>query len=338
MIRSSVTSLKDPSAGSFAVRVLGGLVVLGVAVYTGIFLNTYSSYLLSVAITALVFIVLTLSFDLVVGRVGLLSLAHGAFFGIGAYVAALTALHLGLSFLPRFFIAAIVGLGIALLIGVPCFRLGAYGFAMGTLGFGQIAYVLSLNWETVTRGPLCLPNLPPLSVNLWKITWTANRPLDYYFVGLGCAAATYLLVRQFVGSRIGRAWEAMREDRVLAAAVGVPILKYQLMAFAIGAAAAAAIGAFYASYATVVCPTELALTYSTNLIMMLFVGGPGTMLGPILGAVLLTGIPEYLRVAQEWRLVFFGGVVILIAIYLPQGIVPSVGRAMRKFGRVRSSR
>jgi ABC-type branched-subunit amino acid transport system permease subunit len=331
-MRSWITTVKEASVGPFTWRTLWFLVVLCLAVYAGVFLSGYSSYLLAVAITALIYIVLSLSFDLVVGRVGLLSLTHGAFFGIGAYVAALTALHFGLSFPPRFLIAAGVGLAVALLIGIPCFRLGEYGFAMSTLGFGQIAYLLSLNWRSLTRGPLCLPNLPPLNVNLWKVAWTARSQLDYYLVGLACAAGAYLLIRQFVESRIGRAWEAIREDGVLAAAVGVHVLKYQLMAFAVGAAAAAAIGAFYASYATLVCPTELALTYSTNLIIMLFLGGRGTMLGPILGALLVTAVPEYLRVAQEWRFVFFGVVVILTVLYMPQGIARWLGGAIKKVG------
>jgi len=140
----------------------------------------------------------------------------------------------------------------------------------------------------------------------------------------------FVLVRQLTSGRIGRTWKAIKEDEPLAAAEGVPLLKYKLLALAIGAGIAGAIGAFYASYATLVCPTEVALTYSVNLIIILYLGGRASIIGPILGAVLFTALPEYLRVAQEWRLVFYGFLIVVGSVYMPEGIVTWVSERIRQ--------
>jgi ABC-type branched-subunit amino acid transport system permease subunit len=280
-----------------------------------------SDYVVGVAVTVLIYVGLALSFDLVVGRIGLLSFAHPAFFGIGAYVAAGLALQWGVGFGLRMIGSVLSAMLAAIVVGIPCFRLSLHAFAMGTLGFAQIAYVVALGWQNVTRGPLCLPDIPPVDFRLGGWRWSATHLTDYYYVALILGAVTFFIVRQFVGGRIGRAWSAIREDEVLAAGVGVPTLKYKLLAFVVGAAVAGAVGAFYASYATLVCPTELALTYSVNLIIILYLGGRGTILGPVLGAILFTALPEYLRVAQVWRLAAYGILIIIGSIYIPEGIV-----------------
>lgn len=296
-----------------------------------------SDYIVGVAITVLIYVGLALSFDLVVGRIGLLSFAHPAFFGIGAYISALLALHLNVGFSLRMLGSILSAMLAAVVVGIPCFRLSLHAFAMGTLGFAQIAYVVALGWQDVTRGPLCLPNIPPVDFGLGRWHWSAARLTDYYYVGLILAAATFFIVRQFVGGRIGRAWGAIREDEVLAAGVGVPLLKYKLLSFMVGAAVAGAVGAFYASYASLVCPTELALTYSVNLIIILYLGGRTTIAGPVLGAILFTALPEYLRVAQEWRLVAYGILIVLGSIYVPEGIVTWASERLRHM-RTREAR
>jgi ABC-type branched-subunit amino acid transport system permease subunit len=280
-----------------------------------------SDYTIGVAVTVLIYVGLALSFDLITGRVGQLSFAHPAFFGIGAYVAALIALHTDLGFGTRLVAAAAAASVAAIVIGIPCFRLSLHTFAMGTLGFAQIAYVVALGWQRVTRGPLCLPGVPPVDFGLGHWRWSATHLVDYYYVGLALAALTFVIVRQLADGRVGRAWTAIREDELLAASVGVPVLKYKLVSFGVGAAIAGAIGAFYASYASLVCPTEMALTYSVNLIIILYLGGRATLIGPVLGAVLFTALPEYLRVAQEWRLVVYGLLIVVGSIYMPDGII-----------------
>lgn len=289
-----------------------------------------SDYAIGVAVTALIYVALALGFDLIAGRVGLLSFAHPAFFGIGAYVAALLALHWGIGFELRALASIVCAVLAATVIGIPCFRLTLHAFAMGTLGFAQIAYVVALGWQDVTRGPLCLPGVPPVDFGFGRWHWSAGSLTDYYYVGLGLAVLVFISVRQVTSGRIGRAWKAIKEDELLAAAEGVPLLKYKLLAFAIGAGIAGVTGAFYASYATLVCPTEVALTYSVNLIIILYLGGRASILGPILGAVLFTALPEYLRVAQEWRLVFYGVLIVVGSVYMPEGIVTWVSERIQQ--------
>jgi ABC-type branched-subunit amino acid transport system permease subunit len=281
----------------------------------------------------LVFICLGLCFDLVVGRVGLLSLAHGAFFGIGAYVGTLAALNLGAPFVVQVLFAAAAATLFACVLGPVCFRLGEDGFVMGSLGFAMIAYLVAVNWFDVTNGPLCLTSRPAAEFTLGGWGWTASTPLDYYFLGLGFVGVITACTRLLVTGRIGRAWVGVREDEVLAASVGVSVRKYQLWALVISAAGAGATGAYFASYVTAACPDLLAQTYSTTLIIMLFVGGRGTMLGPVLGAILVTGVPEALRTAQEWRMTFFGVAIIIVILTMPDGLAPWIGTQTRRLGR-----
>jgi ABC-type branched-subunit amino acid transport system permease subunit len=278
-------------------------------------------YLLAVAITALMYVALALGYDLIVGRTGLLSLAVAGFFGIGAYTGALIGLHTGFSMPVRLLAGIAIAAIAALAIGVPSFRLSYHSFAIGTLGFALIAQVVALNWIEVTRGPLCLAGVPPADFRVGPWTWVAQGLRDYYYLVLAIALVTFLIVWQLDRSRIGRTLLAIREDERLAAAVGTPVTRYKLLAFAVGAAIAGAVGVFYASYASVVCPSELAFTYTVNLIVILFLGGRGTLIGPILAAILFTVVPELLRATQAWRLVIYGLLIIVGAIYMPEGII-----------------
>ena len=278
-------------------------------------------YLIGVAITTLMYVALALGFDVIVGRTGLLSLAVAGFFGIGAYAAALVALQWH-GELPLQLLIGILAPSIAaLLVGIPSFRLSYHSFAMGTLAFALIAQVVALNWIEVTRGPLCLSGIPPASLQIGDWSWAAQSLRDSYYLMLLIAVVTFLVARQVERTRVGRTLSAIRDDELLAAGVGTPVLRYKLLAFILGAGIAGAVGAFYASYASVVCPSELAFVYTVNLIVILFLGGRGTLAGPILAAILFTAVPELLRATQAWRLVIYGLLIIVGAIYMPEGIV-----------------
>jgi ABC-type branched-subunit amino acid transport system permease subunit len=297
-----------------------------------------SPYLIGVAITALMYVALALGYDLIVGRTGLLSLAVAGFFGIGAYTGALVGLHTGASWPVRVLAGIAVAAVAALAIGVPSFRLSYHSFAIGTLGFALIAQVVALNWIEVTRGPLCLVGVPPADFRVGSWTWVAQSLRDSYYVVLVLALLSFLIVWQIDRTRLGRTLLAIRDDERLAAAVGTPVLKYKLLAFTVGAAIAGAIGVFYASYASVVCPSELAFTYTVNLIVILFLGGRGTLIGPILAAILFTVLPELLRATQAWRLVIYGLLIIVGAIYMPDGIVTTtIAWLQQRYRRMRAS-
>ncbi len=306
---------------------LGWMLLLLVAVVFPIVVS--SQYAVAVGVTVLTYITLAISLDLVVGRLGLLSFAHPAFFGISGYVTALTAVHFGASFELTLVVAVAVSVMLSIPIGLLSFRLSLHAFAMGTLAFAQIAWVLALNWTDVTNGPLCATGVLGLSFGIGPWWWSAVTPEDYYYAGLALATVTFVVVWQIARGRIGRAWHAIRDDELLAAGAGVPVMKYKQLAFSLGAAFAGAAGAFYVAYATVACPTALAIAYSVNLIVILFLGGRGTLFGPILGAILFTAAPEVFRVADEWRLVVYGVLVLVGAVYIPEGIVGWVGEWLR---------
>jgi ABC-type branched-subunit amino acid transport system permease subunit len=298
-------------------RLLAGIAIVVVAlVLLPVLLAT--PYLVGVAITTLMYVALALGFDLIVGRTGLLSLAVAGFFGLGAYAAAFVAIHWQGDLPLRLFLGIVAASVAALLVGIPSFRLSYHSFAMGTLAFALIAQVVALNWIEVTRGPLCLSGISPAKVQLGGWSWAAESLRDNYYLMLAIAGVTFLIAWQIARTRIGRTLAAIRDDEQLAAGVGTPVLRYKLLAFTVGAGIAGAVGAFYASYASFV--------YTVNLIVILFLGGRGTLAGPILAAVLFTAVPELLRATQAWRLVIYGLLIIVGAIYMPEGIVTTTIR------------
>ncbi len=296
-----------------------GVLVLGF-LFAFPFLVT-SSYIKHIAILTLSYITLLLSYDLIVGRVGALSLAHVAFFGTGAYASSLVAIHFDLSAIPRLAFTVAVALTLAFLVGIPSFRLSYHSFAMGTLGFAFIMLLVATNWVELTRGPLCLYAIPPLDFQLpLGLRWTPTGLDDYFFLELALALCTLGIVYRIASTRLGRTMKAIRENEILAASLGTPVLRYKMLAFLLGAGLAALAGAVYSSYTTVTCPSEFAFYYTVNLLVMMFLGGRASIPGLILSAVLFTAIPEWLRVAESWRLVIYGLIVIVSVIYFPDGI------------------
>ena len=259
---------------------------------------------------------LALSYDLVVGHVGSLSLAHPAFFGIGAYTAALLATEARWPFavaLPAGI--ALAGLA-ALALGVPMFRLTEHSFAMGTLGFALVTQVVATNWVDFTRGPLCVTGIPKPQIGPLRI---ATLPA-FYWMGLAAVVLVAFLYHGLTTFRLGRAFHAVRDNEMLAAAAAINPLTYRMLAFAIGGAVAGGVGALYVSYVGVLCPGELTVSLSVNLLVMIFLGGVGSLRGVLLGAVAFTALPEILRMAPTWRMVIYGLLLLVIVIRAPDGL------------------
>jgi ABC-type branched-subunit amino acid transport system permease subunit len=274
------------------------------------------SYVLDVLIEIALYIGFALTYDLVVGYVGSLSLAHPAFFGVGAYTTALLATKLHTPMLVNLAAAAAITGLLALAIGIPSFRLSEYSFAIGTLGFATVAQVVAQNWIDLTSGPLCVTGVPrPVLFGLA----IDSLPAFYYLMG-GLALLILLFTRRLIGSRIGRSFKAVRENEVMARAVGINPFKYKMLAFCLGAGLAGCVGTLYAYYIGLVCPTDLALNLTLTLLVILFIGGSGSLRGVVLGAVLVTALPEILRVSNQWRLVAYGIGLLLIINFLPNGL------------------
>jgi len=273
-------------------------------------------YILHVLIFTAIVAALALSYDLVVGHVGSLSLAHSAFFGIGAYTAAILATRAGWPFLAGVLGAVIAAALVAALVGVPLFRLAEHAFAVGTLGLALVTSVVANNWVEVTRGPLCVTGIPKPRLGPLAIT---TLPA-FYWLALAALVAVALFYRGLTTFRLGRAFHAVRDNEPLAGAAGVDPLKYRLLAFTLAAAIAGGIGAVYAHYLSVMCPEEMTVSLTVNLLVIVFLGGVGSLRGVLLGAVLFTALPEVLRLAPTWRLVIYGGLLLLVVIRSPGGL------------------
>lgn len=287
-------------------------------------------YVLHVLIFTALFAALALSYDLVVGHVGSLSLAHPAFFGIGAYMAGILATTAHWPFVADLGAAVVAAALVAALVGVPLFRLTEHAFAVGTLGLALVAWIVANNWVAVTRGPLCVTGIPKPRLGPFAIS---TLPA-YYWLALAALAAAALLYRGLTTFRLGRAFHAVRDNEPLAGAAGIDPLKYRLLAFTVGAGLAGAVGALYVHYLSVMCPEEMTIGLSVNLLVIVFLGGVGSLRGVLIGAVLFTALPEILRLAPTWRLVIYGLLLLLVVVRSPEGLESLVRRA----GRTRAAR
>jgi branched-chain amino acid transport system permease protein len=296
-----------------------------------------SRYHLHVLIMAGVFAILALSLNLLLGYTGQLSLGHAAFFGIGAYTSALLALKLEWSFwlaLP----SAAVAAGLAgWAIGRLALKLrGAY-FVLVTISFAGVISLVSINWMELTNGPLGLPGVPPPELGPWSLrTKTA-----YYYLVLAAAALAYLVCHRLVYSRIGRALVALRENEPLAESVGIDGTRYLVLAAVVSAALAGVAGSLYAHYTRFVSPEVFLFTYTVTMVIMVIAGGKGTLVGPVIGALLFTALPEALReaMAWQWQMLAYGVVLVVLVFFLPRGIVPAItARAARAAAGSRAMR
>ncbi len=298
------------SGGAEWRTVLGVLAALGAPwILTG----KYHGHLL---VLAGLFVLMALGLDLVLGYIGELSLGHAAFFGIGAYATALLTRSFGVPF-PVDLVLACLGTGIfGFLIGFASLRLKGPYFAIVTFGFAEILRLVVLNWISVTRGPMGLPDIPAAS--LFGFTFNSER--RYYYLVLVLAGLAILVTRRLLASTLGQAFLAIRENEELATAVGIHTFRCKVVAFGIGMMFTGAAGSVYARYVHFVDPTALGFFYTYTVVAMVIVGGQGSIRGTIIGALLFTLLPEYLRVTETYRLPAFGVLIIVATVFLPEGI------------------
>ena len=281
-------------------------------------------YWLHVLIMAGIFAVLALSLNLLLGYTGQLSLGHAAFFGIGAYASALTTLKLERSAWEGLALAAVLAGLAGWAIGRLALKLrGAY-FVLVTISFAGVISLVSVNWMELTNGPLGLPGIPAPELGPWSF----RTKRAYYYLVLAAVALSYLVCRRLVGSRIGRAFLALRENEALAESVGIDVTRYLVLAAVISAAMAGVAGGLYAHYTRFVSPEVFLFTYTVTMVIMVVAGGKGTLAGPIVGALLFTALPEALREATswQWQMLSYGLILVLLVFFLPRGIVPALSR------------
>jgi branched-chain amino acid transport system permease protein len=274
-----------------------------------------------------IYVMLGIGLNVVVGFAGLLDLGYVAFYAIGAYSYAFLASPKFGVHIPFWVMVpacgALAALGGALL-GIPVLRMRGDYLAIVTLGFGEIIRILINNLDALTNGPKGLLRIDPPTIGSFKFTTPTHF---YYLILAGCLLSAFFVSR-LNNSRIGRAWIAMREDQDAAALMGIDILKYKLMAFAIGASFAGVGGIIFASKMGSIFPDDFSVMVSVNVICLIIIGGVGSIPGVILGAVVLIGIPEVLRAVAIYRLLAFGLLLVIMMIFRPMGILPSTRRKM----------
>jgi len=281
-------------------------------------------YLLHVLILIAIYSILSVSLNLISGYAGLLSVAHAALFGVGAYIAALLALHFHANFLVGILCAAIGAGLISLVVAAPSLRIHDDYFVLATFAFQVIAFGVMNNWIGLTGGPMGLPGIPQPTIFGVVISSHAQ----FLVLAAGFAVIAALLVRRLVRSPFGRVLKAIREDEVFAQSLGKNVMLYKLQVFAIGGGLAAVAGALYAHYITFIDPSSFTVTESIFILAMVIVGGSGSIAGSVVGAVLLVSLPEALRfvgmpssVAANVRQMLYGGLLVVFMMFRPQGIL-----------------
>ena len=268
-------------------------------------------------------IILVMSLDMVLGHAGLSSLGHAGFMGIGAYTCALLVMNYKFSFLGGLVGAITVAGFFGALVGYPSLRLKGHYFVIVTFICGIVFNLLFTNLISITKGPMGLPGIPAPRIGIWPgLSIIIESKLQYYYLVLAFVFMLMYIKSRFFNSRMGRALTAIREDEDLAKAVGIRSHAYKVLAFIISTGFAGLAGGLYAHYFRFIGPDSFTMLHSFDLFVMNLVGGAGTILGPIIGPMILTIIDELSQLFKpELARILFGVSLILIILYMPKGIV-----------------
>ncbi len=291
--------------------------IFGLVLIVFPFLANASPYLLRTSIMALVYVVLALSLNFVLGFAGQLSMGHSSFYGVGAYVTALLMVNFNVPFVIAFLASAVISGLFGFLLGMPTLRLKGDYLAIVTIGFGEIFRLILINWIDVTRGPAGIPGVPRPS--LFGLTLNSN--IGFYFIILALAAFTVFLSSRILNSRLGQGFLAVRDDEVAAEAMGVNSTFLKILAFVLGAVIAGMAGSFFASFIGYVNPDNFTYMESVTILCMVVLGGLGSIPGVILGAITLTVLPEALRGIALYRYAIYGLLLIIMMIIRPGGLI-----------------
>ena len=309
--------------------------LLVISIAAAVFPFAFSMYQTNIMITALLYVILGLGLNIVIGLAGLLDLGYVAFYAVGAYSYALLNYHFGLGFWAVLPIGAALGALFGILLGFPVLRLRGDYLAIVTLGFGEIIRLILENWNAFSFGPSGIANIP--RPGLFGIELSLQQNITYlYFLMIILTIFTIFVVSRLQASRIGRAWIALREDEIACQAMGIDKTRTKLTAFALGATWAGMGGVVFAAKTTFINPASFTIWESVMILCIVVLGGMGSILGVILGALFLILLPEYLRAFSEYRMLIFGGILVLMMVFRPGGLI-SKTRSPYKFEGVQNS-
>lgn len=291
---------------------------------------------------ALIYVVLGLGLNIVVGFAGLLDLGYVGFYAVGAYTYALCNQYFGLSFWECVPLSAAAAALFGFLLGFPVLRLRGDYLAIVTLGFGEIIRLLLNNLTSITGGPDGISGIPKPTVfglvmarnpiteggttfhQVFGLSYQGGHMVIFmYFLALLMVLFTYFVTSRLLRMPMGRAWEALREDEIACRSLGINPTRVKLSAFTLGAAFAGLAGSFFAARQGLVTPESFTFIESALILAIVVLGGMGSQLGVILAAILLTVLPELARSFAEYRMLIFGLVMVLMMMWRPQGLLPA---------------
>ena len=282
------------------------------------------TYLLHILILIGIYIILSVSLNLLAGYTGILSIAHAAFYGVGAYAAALMALRVHTPFLLNLVLAVIAAALLGALVGIPSLRIKDDYFIIATFAFQIITFSVLNNWISFTSGPMGLPGIPQPVLFGWQV----SSHWEFLVLTFVLAAIVFLISKRLVDSPFGRVLKAIREDEVFARSMGKDVASFKVRVFMLGAGMAAVAGVLYATYITYIDPTSFTVMESIFIISIVIIGGAGNLWGSVLGAAVLVALPELLlfvglpnSVAANIRQMLYGGLLVVFMMWRSRGLI-----------------
>lgn len=293
------------------------IAVVAVLVFPYVFTN---QYFITVATLGGTYAILSMSLNLICGFMGITSLGHAAFFGIGAYTAAILSTKMGCPFLVTITSACVISVIFGVLLGLPSLRLSGRYLSIVTLAFCEIIRTIETNWKSLTNGATGIVAIPAPEI----LGFEFDSPIKLYYLVIVLCVITYFVIARIMDSRIGHGITAVRDDYIAAEAMGIKSSRYKVMAFVISAMFAGMAGAFYAHYMSFVSPLSFSFEQSTLILSMTILGGLSNLTGSVIGAVILTLLPEVLRPLMAWRQVIYGALLVFVIFCKPTGLLGNV--------------
>jgi branched-chain amino acid transport system permease protein len=306
------------------------LLVIIAAILLPVFVK--DKYWMHIFILMCIWSIAALSLNLIMGYTGQANLAMGGFFGIGSYATALFMLKLGMGFWPALVLSALLASLIGFLIGLPTLRTKGSYFAIGTLCFNVIIFIAVERWESLTEGTRGLMGIPPPApISLpWGTTINFTSLAPMYYLMLFFLFFTLFVMYRIVNSLVGRSLMAVRENEDLTSSIGIDPMKTKLLAFVASIFLGSIAGSLYAVYIGFLDPEIASYHVTFEVLLFVMLGGIGTITGPIVGAIVVTILGEVLHYLDAFRLVAYGLVLVLVIIFVPQGIVGGLQKLMAK--------
>jgi branched-chain amino acid transport system permease protein len=280
-----------------------------------------NEYYLSILIFMGINGIITMGLSLLMGYAGQISLGHAAFFGLGAYSSGILTTQYSFHPLVAFGAGILLSALVAFVVGKPTLRLKGHYMAMATLGFGEILFIIFNEMSAITGGPSGLSGIPPLA-----IAGVTLEGRGYLYLVWGLVLFLLIFSLNVINSRVGRALRAVHGSELAASAMGVDASRYKLGVFVLSAVYASMAGSLYAHFITFISPGSFSLMFSILLLMMVVVGGAETIWGSLLGAAVLTLLPEYLRGLEDFEVLAYGAILMAVLLFMPQGILEGMRR------------